>query len=313
MKKNNVLVTGANGYIGSVLCRILLEKGYTVYALDKFDNITNPNIELTSNSHYVPIRGDVLNKDLISELVSDVDTVIPLAALVGAPLCGLYPDMAKLINQDAIEFLCQTMKDNQKLVLPTTNSGYGAGKRDSIYDENSPINPISIYGKTKMEAERFAISRGNSVSLRLATVFGVSPKMRKDLLVNDFVYRALIDKTVTIFEGHFIRNYIHIKDVALGIIHVLQNWDKMSGNIYNLGLSNANLSKIDLCERIKTQIPTFNYIVAEIGEDPDKRNYVVSNTKIESTGWKPQFTLEDGIKELIKCYRILNYSIVSNY
>lgn len=245
-------------------------------------------------------------------MVKGKDFIFPLAALVGAPLCDRDVIAAETVNRDAIKTLTEVISDDQKIIIPITNSGYGVGEKGKFCTEESPLRPISLYGKVKVEAEQIALSRKNSISLRLATVFGMSSRMRLDLLVNDFVYRAVKDGTVVIFEGHFKRNYIHIRDVARAFIHTMNNFEKMKGGAYNVGLSDANLSKLELCEKIKEQVPKFVYIEAKIGEDPDKRDYIVSNDKIEATGFMPEYSLEHGIRELIKGYRIINNSRYGN-
>jgi nucleoside-diphosphate-sugar epimerase len=249
---------------------------------------------------------------MLARCVADKDFIVPLAALVGAPICDRDQFGAVTINRDAIKTLTEIISDSQRIIIPITNSGYGIGEKGKFCTEETPMRPISLYGKVKVEAEEIALQRENTVSLRLATVFGMSSRMRLDLLVNDFVYRAVNDRTVVIFEGHFKRNYIHICDVVRAFMHVIDNFDKMKGEPYNVGLSNANISKLELCEVIKRQLPKFIYIEAPLGEDPDKRDYIVSNEKIESTGFKPVFSLEDGIAELIKGFTILNNSKYSN-
>jgi nucleoside-diphosphate-sugar epimerase len=257
-------------------------------------------------------RGDCRNKATIAKLTADKDVIIPLAALVGAPLCDCDQTGAVTINRDAVKMLAETISESQRIIIPITNSGYGIGEKGKFCTEETPMRPISLYGKVKVEAEEIALQRENTVSLRLATVFGMSPRMRLDLLVNDFVYRAVTDRTVVIFEGHFKRNYIHICDVARAFMHVLDNFEKMKGEPYNVGLSDANISKLELCAKIKTHLPKFIYIEAPLGEDPDKRDYIVSNEKIEATGFKPAFSLDDGIQELIKGFTILRNSKYSN-
>ena len=238
-------------------------------------------------------------------MIKNVDIIIPLACLTGAPLCDSDPWAAQSIMVDAIKLILKCRSKNQLILYPNTNSGYGIGEKDKYYTEESPLTPISLYGRLKVEAEKMILDSGNCVSFRLATVFGASQRMRLDLLVNDFVYRAITDRFVVLFQADAKRNYIHIRDVIKGFIYALNNWETMKDNIYNLGLSDANLSKRELCEKIKEFIPGFYYSVAEIGEDQDKRDYIVSNDKIENTGFKPSFSLEDGIRELIKVYRIL--------
>lgn len=300
-----VLVTGGAGYLGSILVPHLLAAGYQVTVLDDFRHRVNSLAALCADPRFTVVRADCRDEAALRPLAAKADWVIPLAALVGAPLCQLDQIGANTINRDAIQTLVKLLSKEQRVLFPTTNSGYGLGEKDKFCDENSPLRPISLYGRTKVEAEAIVMEFGNSVSFRLATVFGMSPRMRIDLLVNDFTYRALRDGTVVIFEGHFKRNYIHIRDVANGFLHGMRNFGKMRNQIYNMGLSDANLSKIELAERIKREVPKFIYLESQIGEDPDKRDYIVSNAKLEATGWRPQHSLESGIRELIKGYTML--------
>ena len=301
----NVLLTGAAGYLGSILIPELLSQGYTVTALDTFSRNDTALTAVCANEHFTPVKGDARDEKLIKSLLSKADIVIPLAALVGAPLCKEDPINARLTNLDAINMLVSNLNKDQKIIYPTTNSGYGIGEKDKFCTEETPLNPISLYGITKCEAEKTILDSGNGVTLRLATVFGMAPRVRIDLLVNDFTYRAVTDRTVVLFEGHFKRNYIHVRDVAKAFMHTIDNYEIMNNNAFNVGLSDANLSKVELCEKIKDQIPNFVYVNADIGEDPDKRDYIVSNEKIEATGWKPDHSIEAGIRELIKGYRMI--------
>jgi nucleoside-diphosphate-sugar epimerase len=250
------------------------------------------------------VRGDSRDETLMKKLLAKADVVIPLAALVGAPLCKLDPIATKSINQEAIEMLCRLASGSQRILMPVTNSGYGIGEKDKFCTEDSPLRPISLYGVTKVAAEKAVLQRENSITFRLATVFGMSPRMRIDLLVNDFVHRAVRDRALVVFEGHFKRNYIHIQDVARVFLHGLDRFEKMRGKPYNVGLDDANLSKLELCAAIKKHLPQFVYLEAPIGEDPDKRDYIVSNARIASTGFKPEWGLDRGIRELIKGYTI---------
>jgi nucleoside-diphosphate-sugar epimerase len=248
----------------------------------------------------------------MQKLVADADLVIPLAALVGAPLCARDESGAISVNQGAIEMLCRILRPEQKLIYPTTNSGYGVGDKGKFCTEETPLRPISLYGVTKVRAEEAVLARPNGLTFRLATVFGMSPRMRLDLLVNDFVYRAVHDRAVLIFEGHFQRNYIHIRDVARVFIHAINNFEAMKGRAYNVGLEEANLTKLELCAKIKEHLPEFVYVEAPIGEDPDKRDYLVSNQRILGTGFRPEWDLDRGIRELIKGYTILRNSSYAN-
>ncbi len=312
VKKQKVFITGGAGYIGSVLVPALLNMDYRVVVLDNFMYGQNSLLECCAHEDFEVFRGDARDKDILKPLIKDADFIIPLAALVGAPLCNRDKIGAVTTNRDAIELITKIASKEQKIILPTTNSGYGIGQKGIYCTEETPINPITLYGKTKMEAEAIVLERGNSISFRLATVFGASPRMRIDLLVNDFVYRAVTDRFVVIFEGNFKRNYIHIRDVVRAFIHAMSNFEGMKNEIYNVGLSDANLSKIELCAKIREHIPDFVYLEAPIGEDPDKRDYIVSNEKIEKTGFKPLYTLDMGIRELIKGYRIIINSRYGN-
>ena len=300
-----ILVTGGAGYLGSVLVPALLAKGHKVTVVDNFLYGQNSLVENCYLDNFNIVKGDVRDEVLMKRLLKDPDIIIPLAAIVGVPACNLDKTAAKTVNTGAIGFIAKTIGKQQRLIMPITNSGYGIGQKDRFCTEETPLNPISFYGITKVEAEKMILERENSISYRLATVFGLSPRMRMDLLVNDFVYRAVNDRFVVIFEGHFKRNYIHIRDIAKVFIHAIDNFDKMKGQPYNVGLSDANISKLELCAKIKEFIPDFVYLESPIGEDTDKRDYIVSNEKIEKTGFKPDFTLEKGIKELIKGYVIL--------
>jgi len=307
-----VLVTGGAGYLGSVMVPQLLAAGFKVTVVDDFRHRMNSLAALCADPNFDAVRTDCRDEAAMRPLAAKADWVIPLAALVGAPLCKLDPVGAVTTNRDAIRMLAGMLSKQQRLLYPTTNSGYGLGEKDKFCDENSPLHPISLYGRTKVEAEEIVLEFGNSISFRLATVFGMSPRMRIDLLVNDFTYRALRDRAVVIFEGSFKRNYIHIRDVAGGFLHGMQNFSRMRNQVYNMGLSDANLSKIELAERIKRQLPNFVYMESQIGEDPDKRDYIVSNAKLEATGWRPRYSLEDGIRELIKGYTMLHNEQFAN-
>jgi len=308
----NILITGGAGYLGSVMVPELLKLGHKVTVLDTFMFGQNSLADVCYMDNFNVVKGDARDKTLLKFLTKDKDVVIPLAALVGAPLCNRDMIGTLTTNRDAIQTLSDVLSKEQRVLMPITNSGYGVGQ-DGIYcTEETPLNPISTYGKTKVEAEEIILQRENSMSFRLATVFGMSSRMRLDLLVNDFTYRAVNDGFIVIFEGHFKRNYIHIRDVANAFIHGINNFETMKGEAYNVGLSDANLSKLELCAKIKEYVPNFTIMEAEIGKDPDQRNYIVSNDKIESTGFKPQFSLDMGIKELIKGYTIINNSKFSN-
>lgn len=307
-----ILITGGAGYIGSVLTPTLLERGYEVTVVDNFMFRQNSLADCCRYDTFNVVRGDCRDESLMKDLVKDADVIIPLAALVGAPLCNQDKIATVTTNRDAILMLCRLASKEQRFLVPITNSGYGIGEKGKFCTEESPLNPISTYGITKVEAEKAVLERENSISFRLATVFGMAPRMRIDLLVNDFVYRAVNDRTVVIFQGHFKRNYIHIRDVVKVFLHGLDNFETMKGKPYNVGLEDANLSKLELCAEIQKHIPNFVYLEAPIGEDPDKRDYIVSNARILSTGFKPDWSLSRGIKELIKGYTMIRNSIYSN-
>ena len=309
---NKILITGAAGYIGSVLTSELLKGGHEVIAIDNFMHGQMSLLDCCKYATLKVVRGDVRNKDLISKYIKDVDFIIPLAGIVSAPACDRDPVMARGTNLEAINMILELRRPEQKIIYPDTNSGYGVGQEGIYCDENTPLNPISLYGKLKVEAERNILKAGNSIVFRLATVFGVSPRMRVDLLVNDFTYRAVNDRFIVLFESHFKRNYVHVRDVARAFIYAMDNFEKMKNEPYNVGLSEANLSKLELCEEIKKQLPDFYFVEAKIGEDPDKRNYIVSNEKIEKAGFEAEVSLQEGITELIKGYQIIKKSQFSN-
>ena len=308
----SVLVTGGAGYLGCILVPALLDAGHRITVLDNFMYRQSSLNHVCADPSFDLVRGDARDEAVLQPLLGDADIVIPLAALVSAPLCDSDQVGAVTTNRDAVITLTRIMGKEQRLLIPTTNSGYGIGEAGTFCNEETPLRPVSLYGRTKVEAERAALDRGNAISLRLATVFGMSPRMRIDLLVNDFVYRAVHDRAVVLFEAHFKRNYIHVRDVARAFMHGIANFETMKDQVYNVGLSEANLSKKELCERIKRQVPGFVFVEAPIGEDPDKRDYIVSNAKIEGTGFKPSFTLDAGIRELIKGYRMIRNTVYSN-
>lgn len=307
-----ILVTGAAGYLGCILIPKLLERGHKVIALDNYNRGDTALAHVAADPNFEPVRGDARDEDVLKDLVAKADVAIPLAALVGAPLCKQDPIAAKTTNLDAIVTLIKLMGKDQQIVYPTTNSGYGIGQKGVFCTEETPLNPISLYGVTKVDAEKAVLDSGNGVTLRLATVFGMAPRMRIDLLVNDFTYRAVTDRAVVIFEGHAKRNYIHVRDVAKAFIHALDNFETMRSEPYNVGLSSANLSKLELCEKIAEYVPGFVPLQAPIGEDPDKRDYIVSNEKLEKTGWFPDHTIDMGIQELIRGYRMIRNGRYSN-
>lgn len=307
-----VLVTGGAGYIGSILVPALLEAGYSVTVIDNFLYNQSSLLDCCHNPKLLVVRGDARDRQLVQKHIQEKDYIIPLACLVGAPLCDARPEEARSVNLNAIKLILELRSPGQNIIFPNTNSGYGVGEEGVHCTEETPLRPISLYGQLKVEAEKSLLSAGNVISLRLATVFGTSPRMRLDLLVNDFVYRAVNDGFVVLFEADFKRNYIHVRDVARAFLHSMENFEKMKDQAYNVGLSDANLSKRELCEEIQRQVPHFYFVEAQIGEDKDKRNYIVSNEKIEKTGFKPRISLAEGIAELKKGYQIIKRSQFSN-
>jgi len=301
----SILITGGAGYIGSVLTSYLLDEGFEVSVLDNLLYNQTSLLNCCRFNNFKFIKGDVTDFDLIKKILPSFDVIIPLAAIVGAPACSFKPDLAKRINYDAIVFILENTNENQKILFPNTNSGYGVGQKDKFCDENSPLKPVSLYGKLKVEAEKKLLSSKRAISFRLATVFGLSPRMRLDLLVNDFTFRACHDKFLVLFEQHFKRNFIHIKDVAKAFLFGINNFDLMKGQAFNVGLSSANLSKKELCEKIKKHVCDLYIHSSDIGKDPDKRDYIVSNEKLENLGWKPTYSLDNGILEIIKAYPLL--------
>lgn len=307
-----VLVTGGAGYIGSVLVPRLLQEGHEVVALDNFMYNQSSLLDVCHHDKLTIIRGDTRDRALMTRLMKDADAVFPLACLTGAPLCAKDPVGAQTILLDAVKMILELKSKDQMVIFPTTNSGYGIGEKGKHCTEDTPLRPISLYGKLKVDAENAILDAGGGITLRLATAFGISPRMRLDLLVNDFVYRAVYDKFVILFEAHFNRNYIHVRDISKAFIHGLNNFDTMKGQPYNVGLSDANLTKLQLCQEIKKFVPEFYFVEATIGEDPDKRDYLVSNAKIEKTGFKPDVSLQKGIVELIKGYQVIKRNQFAN-
>ena len=308
----NILVTGGAGYIGSVLVPALLAEGHDVTVLDSFMYQQASLLDCCHDKKLKIIRGDVRDNKLLSKLVPKADAIFPLACLVGAPICDRDPEAAKAVNFDGVKNIADLMSVNQLMIFPCTNSGYGIGQADIYCDEDTPLQPISVYGRLKVQIESFLLNNCNCVTFRFATLFGTSPRMRLDLLVNDFTYRAVTDRVIVLFEPHFKRNYLHVRDAARAFIHALKNFGQMKGRPYNVGLSDANLSKWELCECIKQRVPDFTVMISEVGQDPDKRNYIVSNERIEATGYKPLYSLGNGIDELVKGYQIIRRNQFSN-
>lgn len=301
-----VLITGGAGYLGSVITGKMLNEGYVVTVLDKLIFNQTSLLSYTSNPNFRFIHGDVRNESLLEKLCDESDVIIPLAAIVGFPACASEPELANEINfKQIVNIVKYCNNKNKKILYPNTNSGYGLGTGQVECDEESPLTPISVYGQTKCEAENFLRTSTDAIIFRLATVFGVSPRMRTDLLVNDFTYKAITDKYIVVFEKSFKRNFIHIQDVANVFLFMLKNYDKYKGEVFNVGLSDANLSKQELLEKIQEHVKNFAVSYNDFYEDPDKRNYIVSNAKVESTGWSPVWDLDRGIKELIMAYQMI--------
>lgn len=308
----NILVTGGAGYLGSTMVPDLLNAGHRVTVLDNFMFKQTSLHHVCNNLNFSVVKGDIRVESNIAPLLKKADIVIPLAALVGAPLCNFDPVGANTINHDAISMMLKLLSPEQIVLMPTTNSAYGTGEKDNLCTEESPLKPISLYAKEKLKVEQELMQRTNVISFRLATVFGMSPRMRIDLLVNDFTYRAVHDRFIVLFESSFKRNYIHVRDVSRVFQHAIEHFDVMKGEIYNVGLSDANISKRELCARIQKQIPDFVFIDAPVGKDIDQRNYIVSNAKLEATGFKTTISLEAGIAELIKGYTMIKNTQYSN-
>ena len=309
---SNILVTGGAGYIGSTLVPDLLSKKHKVTVIDNFmydqtslaTSIRDRNLEI--------VFGDVRDESLMKRLVGKADIIIPLAAIVGAPACDKDPVTAQSINKDSILWLLKQISKSQQVIMPTTNSAYGSGDKNNFCDENSPLNPLSLYARDKVVVEKSLLEHENSTSFRLATVFGISPRMRLDLLVNNFTLRAITDGFVIVFEGHFKRNYIHILDVVQAFNLAIEKKDQFKGEIFNVGLSQANISKIELCQEIKKIVPDFLFLEAPLGKDPDQRNYIVSNKKIEALGFSPAVSLQEGLRELVKGLKMFNHKPFTN-
>jgi len=290
----------------------LLAAGHKVTVLDNFMFKQSSLNHVCHHPNFSVVKGDIRLEKNVAPLLKNADIVIPLAALVGAPLCNLDPIGATTTNHDAITLMLKLLAKDQIVLMPTTNSAYGTGDENNFCTEESPLRPISQYAIEKVKIEQELMQRENAISFRLATVFGMSPRMRVDLLVNDFTYRAVNDRFVVLFEGYFKRNYVHVRDVSRAFQHAIANYDAMKGQIYNVGLSEANVSKKELCETIKKQIPDFVFIDAPVGKDPDQRNYIVSNAKIEATGYKTSVSLDAGIAELIKGFTMIKNSMYGN-
>lgn len=301
-----ILITGGAGYLGSVITKKMLDVGHEVIVLDKLIFNQTSLLGYTYTSKFKFVYGDVRNESLLEKLCNEADVIIPLAAIVGFPACAADPKLAKEINFDQIVNIVRfTNGKNKKILYPNTNSGYGLGTGQTQCTEESPLTPISVYGQTKCDAENFLRNCTDAITFRLATVFGVSPRMRTDLLVNDFVYKAITDKYIVVFEKTFKRNFIHVEDVASAFLFMLENYEKYKNEIFNVGLTTANLSKQELLEKIQSHVKDFAVSYNDFYEDPDKRDYIVSNDKIEGTGWMPEWDLDKGIKQLIQGYQMI--------
>ena len=309
---HNILVTGGAGYLGSTMVPELLNAGHKVTVLDNFMFGQNSLAHVCHHPNFSVVRGDIRIENTVRPLMKNADIIIPLAALVGAPLCGKDPVGATTVNHDAIMMMLRLLSKDQIVLMPTTNSAYGTGDENNFCTEESPLRPISQYAIEKVEIEKAFMQHPNAISFRLATVFGMSPRMRIDLLVNDFTYRAVYDRFVVLFESQFKRNYIHVRDVTRVFLHAINHYGKMKGQIYNVGLSDANVSKKELCQAIQKHLPEFVFLEAPVGKDPDQRNYIVSNEKIEATGFKQMYSLDFGIQELIKGYTMIKNTRYGN-
>ena len=308
-----ILVTGGAGYIGSMLCTYLIEEGFNVTVIDKFDFSRDSLNHLRFHNNFDLIEGDITSIKVLKKHIKNKDFIIPLAALVGAPLCDKFPKRTVQVNVNSIKKIMKLIKKKQKIIYLTTNSGYGIGDKDKFCDENSPLRPVSLYGRTKNTSEKIVSNHPNYICYRLATVFGYSYRMRTDLLVNNFVLRALNEKKIKLFEPHFRRNFIHIRDVVLSIIFSIKNFKKLKNNVYNLGLSSANITKLELAKKIKKYTGRLKILVEENKKDPDQRDYYVSNKKIEKKGFKAKISLDDGIKELLRIYKTNPRKYKNNY
>jgi nucleoside-diphosphate-sugar epimerase len=298
-----ILITGGAGYLGSVLTEVLLNKGYQVTVLDNLIYKQTSIAPFTYDKNFKFILGDVINESLLKSLVEQHDIIIPLAAIVGMPACKSQPELTVKVNYEQVKNITQWTSKNQMILIPNTNSQYGSSTE--IITEDSPFKPLSLYAETKCNAEKAILDSGNGIALRLATVFGMSYRMRTDLLVNDFVYKALNDGYLVLFESHFIRNYIHIRDIANTFLFMIENYEKCNNNAFNVGLTSANCTKLELANKIKQFVSDLVIVENNFKQDFDQRNYMVSNAKLESKGWTPAFTLEDGIQELINGYQLI--------
>ncbi len=307
-----ILVTGAAGYIGSMLVPTLLRNNYKVIALDNFRYRQKTFLDCLG-PHVTIVKGDACDEALLKRYMHNVRFIIPLACLTGAPICERCPNEARRVNYEALRTLLKLRSKEQGVIFPTTNSGYGIGQQNIHCTEESPLNPISLYGRLKVDAEKAVLDSGSTISLRLATVFGMSPRMRLDLLVNDFTFSAFHNHFLELYEGHFKRNFVHIHDIVRAFMHCIVNYSRMCNEVYNVGLDSANVSKKELCQEIQKQIPEFVFKEIDNKKDPDQRNYIVSNAKIHKQGFRAKTTLQQGIAELIQGYTILGKVKRSDY
>jgi len=307
-----ILVTGGAGNLGSVLVGELLAAGHDVLAVDNFRYGQTSLLPYCADKRFDVVRGDARDRELMARCLEGADYIFPLACLTGAPLCSQDPVGSQTINHDAVAMLLDLRAPGQRIIFPTTNSGYGVGEAGKFCTEDTPLRPVSLYGKQKVAVERKLLAAEDTLTFRFATLFGVSGRMRLDLLVNDFVCRAVRDRFLVLFEAHFKRNFLHVRDAARAFLHAMEHFDDMAGRPYNVGLSDANLSKLELCEEIRKQLPDFYFTEYELGRDPDKRDYIVSNERIEATGFAPAFSLADGIAELIKACRVMPRTLFGN-
>jgi len=300
-----ILVTGGAGYIGSVLVGRLLEEGHEVTVIDNFRFDQSALLRYCCEPRFEVVKADVRDPEAMLPLIKKAEAIIPLAGLVGAPICARDPIGARTVNFDAVQLILENRRREQWIIFPSTNSGYGVGEKDIYCTEETPLRPISLYGRLKVDMEKMILDQDNAVTFRFATIFGVSPRMRIGLIVNDFTYRAVRDKFIVLFEPHFKRNYLHVRDAAEAFIHVLNNFAAMKNQPYNVGLSEANKSKLELCHEIQKVVPNFHIEISEYSKDPDQRNYIVSNAKIEAAGFKPKHSLRMGIEEMVKAYEMI--------
>ena len=307
-----IVITGGAGYLGSIMCQHMLAKGYEVTVVDNLMYCQTTLFQYCADKRFNFIRGDARDEALMRKAIADADVIIPLAAIVGAPACDMDPWAARSINFEAERMVNSLRSKSQRNVYPVTNSGYGTKSGDVFCTEETPMEPISRYGIDKVEAEKVLLDSGDAITLRLATVYGMSPRMRLDLLVNHFTYAAVTDGYLVLFEKDFKRNFVHIRDVADGFIFSIENYDKMKGKSYNLGLDAANMSKEELANKVKDQVPNFVITYSQLRSDPDKRNYVVSNDRLRKAGFEASRSIEEGIRELLVGYRMMPRSEFKN-